>query len=165
VGSVASVFMSRWDVAVAGKVPADLTNMLGLAVGLSVYRAYRQQMNSDRWQRLDNRGARTQRLLWASTKTKDPAAPDTLYVHGLAAPFTINTMPDSTLEAFYDHGEIGEPMRADGGDADGLLSRFSDAGIDVKALADQLQAEGAASFVEAWNDLIQRIAAQSASLA
>ena len=165
VGSVASVFMSRWDVAVAGKVPADLTNMLGLAVGLSVYRAYRQQMNSDRWQRLDNRGARTQRLLWASTKTKDPAAPDTLYVHGLAAPFTINTMPDSTLEAFYDHGEVGEPMRADGGDADQLLSKFSDAGIDVKALADQLQTEGATSFVEAWNDLIQRIAAQSASLA
>jgi transaldolase len=164
VGSVASVFMSRWDVAVAGKVPADLTNMLGLAVGLSVYRAYREQMNSDRWQRLDNRGARTQRLLWASTKTKDPSASDTLYVHGLAAPFTINTMPDSTLEAFYDHGEVGDPMPADGGNTDDLMSRFTDAGIDIKALADQLQTEGAKSFVEAWNDLIQRIAAQSASL-
>ncbi|MGO9343477.1 MAG: transaldolase [Acidimicrobiales bacterium] len=164
VGSVASVFMSRWDVAVADKVPADLKDKLGLVIGLSVYRAYRGQMNSDRWQRLDNSGARTQRLLWASTKTKDPAASDTLYVHGLAAPFTINTMPDSTLEAFYDHGEVGDPMPADGGKADELLSEFADAGIDVKALADQLQAEGAKSFVDAWNDLIKRIAAQSASL-
>jgi transaldolase len=164
VGSVASVFMSRWDVAVADKVPADLKNKLGLAVGLSVYRAYRQQTNTDRWQRLDNGGARTQRLLWASTSTKDPAAPDTLYVHGLAAPFTINTMPDSTLEAFFDHGEVGDPMPADGGGADELMSQFAGAGIDVKALADQLQAEGAKSFVDAWNDLIQRIATQSASL-
>ncbi len=165
VGSVASVFMSRWDVAVADKAPADLKNTLGLAVGLSVYRAYRNQMSSDRWQRLDNMGARTQRLLWASTKTKDPDASDTLYVHGLAAPFTINTMPDSTLEAFYDHGQVGDPMPPDGGHADELLSKFAAAGIDVKALADQLQTEGASSFVEAWNDLMKRIENQSASLA
>jgi len=164
VGSVASVFMSRWDVAVADEVPADLKNVLGLAIGLSVYRAYRRQMDTDRWQRLDNRGARTQRLLWASTKTKDPDAPDTLYVHGLAAPFTINTMPDSTLEAFYDHGEVGDPMPADGGRVDELLSKFTEAGVNVKAVADRLQAEGAKSFVEAWNDLMQRIATQSASL-
>ena len=164
VGSVASVFMSRWDVAVADEVPADLKNMLGLAVGLSVYRAYRLQMNTDRWQRLDNQGARTQRLLWASTKTKDPDAPDTLYVHGLAAPFTINTMPDSTLEAFYDHGEVGNPMPADGGRVDELLSQFTEAGVDLKALADRLQTEGAKSFVEAWNDLMHRIETQSAAL-
>ena len=164
VGSVASVFMSRWDVAVADEVPEDLKDMLGLAVGLSVYRAYRQQMNTDRWQRLDNRGARTQRLLWASTKTKDPDASDTLYVHGLAAPFTINTMPDSTLEAFYEHGEVGDPMPADGGRVDEMLAKFAEAGVDVKALADRLQTEGAKSFVEAWNDLMQRIGTQSASL-
>ena len=130
VGSVASVFMSRWDVAVAKQVPAELTDKLALAVGLDIYRAYRELMSSDRFQRLENDGARMQRLLWASTKTKDPNAPDTLYVHGLAAPFTVNTMPDDTLEAFYDHGEVGDPLPADGGDADALLKRFADAGVD-----------------------------------
>jgi transaldolase len=164
VGSVASVFMSRWDVAVADQVPPDLMDRLGLAVGLDVYRAYRRLMDSDRVQRLDNYGARPQRLLWASTRTKDPDASDTLYVHGLAAPFTINTMPDSTLEAFYDHGEVGEPMAADGDGCDQMLRRFTDAGVDLETLAKQLQREGAASFTTAWNDLVGRISAQRASL-
>jgi transaldolase len=164
VGSVASVFMSRWDVAVTGKVPAELTDKLGLAVGLDIYRAYRQLMSSDRMLRLENDGARIQRLLWASTGTKNPDASDTLYVHGLAAPFTINTMPQPTLEAFYDHGEVGDPLPADGGDCDAVLAQFSDAGVHVKALATQLQTEGAASFVDAWKDLLARISAQSDSL-
>src|SRR6516225_7499200 len=126
VGSVASVFMSRWDTAVARDVPADLVDKLALTVGLDVYRAYRALMSSDRFQGLENAGARMQRLLWASTKTKDPAASDTLYVHGLAAPFTVNTMSDDTLEAFFEHGEVGDPLPADGGDADAMLSRFAD---------------------------------------
>ena len=124
VGSVASVFMSRWDVAVAKQVPPDLVDKLALVVGLDIYRAYRQLMSSDRFQRLENEGVRMQRLLWASTKTKDPAASDTLYVHGLAAPFTVNTMPDDTLEAFFEHGEVGDALPADGGDADAMLARF-----------------------------------------
>jgi transaldolase len=164
IGSVASVFMSRWDVAVATRVPQELKNQLGLAVGLDTYRAYRQLMESDRVQRLQNSGARVQRLLWASTSTKDPAASDTLYVHGLAAPFTINTMPDATLQAFYDHGEVGEPMPADGGDSDAILARFRRAGVDVTELAAKLQADGAKQFVAAWNDLLGRIAAQRAAL-
>lgn len=164
VESVASVFMSRWDVAVTGKVPAQLTDKLGLAVGLDIYRAYRQLMTSDRMLALENSGARVQRLLWASTGTKNPDAPDTMYVHGLAAPFTVNTMPDKTLEAFYDHGEVGDPMPADGGDCDAVLAQFADAGVDVKALATQLQAEGADSFIDAWKDLLDRIAAHSTSL-
>jgi len=164
VGSVASVFMSRWDVAVAKEVPADLADKLALAVGLDVYRAYRQLMSSDRVQRLENDGARIQRLLWASTSTKDPAAPDTLYVHGLAAPFTINTMPDSTLEAFFDHGEVGDPLPADGGDADAMLSRFTKAGVDLSEVAAQLQRNGAKSFVDDWNQLLDRIKAQTSAV-
>jgi transaldolase len=121
-------------------------------------------MDSDRMQRLENSGGRVQRLLWASTSTKDPAASDTLYVHGLAAPFTVNTMPDATLRAVYDHGEIGEPMPADGGDADAILARFRRAGVDVTQLAAQLQADGAKSFVAAWNDLMERISAQRGAL-
>jgi transaldolase len=160
VGSVASVFVSRWDVAVAKEVPANLVDTLGLAVGLDVYRGYREVMNSDRFQILENQGARVQRLLWASTKTKDPAASDTLYVHGLAAPFTINTMPNDTLEDFYQHGEVGDPLPADGGDADARLRRFRDAGVDLDALAAKLQSDGASSFVEAWNDLIGRVQTQ-----
>jgi len=163
VGSVASLFMSRWDVAVAGKVPAELTDRLALAVGLDVYRAYRKLLSSDRALLLENAGARMQRLLWASTSTKDPAASDTLYVHGLAAPFTINTMPDATLEAFYDHGEVGEPMPADGGDCDAQLARFADAGVDTAALATKLQNDGASSFVDSWNDLLARVKAQGGS--
>ncbi|WP_327004326.1 transaldolase [Dactylosporangium sp. NBC_01737] len=164
VGSVASVFMSRWDVAVATRVPEELKEQLGLAVGLATYRAYRRLLDSDRVQRVQNSGGRAQRLLWASTKTKDPAASDTLYVHGLAAPFTINTMPDATLQAFYDHGEVGAPMPADGDDCDAMLARFRDAGVDVAELAEELQADGAKSFVAAWNDLIERISAQRAAV-
>ena len=165
VGSVASVFMSRWDTAVAEQVPADLVDKLGLAVGLDVYRAYRALMSSDRFQRLENQGARMQRLLWASTRTKDPAASDTLYVHGLAAPFTINTMPDDTLEAFFEHGEVDDPLPADGGDADAMLRRFADAGVDTSAVAAQLQRNGAKSFVAAWNELMDRIKAQTSAVA
>jgi transaldolase len=164
VGSVASVFMSRWDVAVAKEVPAELADTLGLAVGLDVYRAYRQLMASDRFQALENDGARMQRLLWASTMTKDPAASDTLYVHGLAAPFTVNTMPDDTLEFFYDHGEVGDPLPADGGDVDAMLGRFHDAGVDLGALAAKLQSDGASSFVDAWHELIGRIQTQRSAL-
>jgi transaldolase len=164
VGSVASVFMSRWDVAVTNRVPEELKNQLGLAVGLDTYRAYRQLMDSDRVQRLENSGGRVQRLLWASTSTKDPAAPDTLYVQGLAAPLTVDTMPDATLQAFYDHGEVGEPMPADGGDGDAILARFRRAGIDPTELAAELQADGAKSFVAAWNDLMGRISAQRTAL-
>ncbi|MGW5363187.1 transaldolase [Actinopolymorpha pittospori] len=164
VGSVASVFMSRWDAAVADQVSAQLKDQLGLAVGLDTYRAYRRFMDSDDMQRLENAGARVQRLLWASTRTKDPAASDTLYVHGLAAPFTINTMPDATLEAFHDHGRVGEMMPADGDECDLMLRRFADAGVDVGALAARLQEQGAKSFVSAWKDLLGRIAAQRASL-
>ncbi len=165
VGSVASVFMSRWDAAVAKQVPADLRDKLALAVGLDIYRAYRQLTNSDRFQRLKNDGARMQRLLWASTSTKDPDAPDTLYVHGLAAPFTVNTMPDKTLEAFFDHGEVGDPMPADGGDVDALLARFRQAGIDLGDVAAQLQRDGATSFVDAWNELMGRIKTQTSAVA
>jgi transaldolase len=164
VGSVASVFMSRWDVAVASTVPSDLANQLGLAVGLDVYRAYRELMRSDRMQRLENEGGRMQRLLWASTKTKDPDASDTLYVHGLAAPFTVNTMPDDTLEDFYDHGEVGDPIPADGGDADALLARFATAGVDTAALAATLQRDGASSFVDSWNELLKRIGEKTTAL-
>ncbi len=165
VGSVASVFMSRWDTSVAKQVPADLADQLGLAVGLDVYRAYRQLMGSDRVQRLQNNGTRMQRLLWASTKTKDPNASDTLYVHGLAAPYTVNTMPDATLEAFYDHGDVGDPLPADGGDVDARLDRFRQAGVDIAEVAARLQRDGAASFVTAWNELMDRIAAQTAAVA
>jgi transaldolase len=164
IGSVASVFMSRWDVAVATRVPEELKDQLGLAVGLDTYRAYRQVLDSDRVQRLENSGGRVQRLLWASTSTKDPATSDTLYVHGLAAPFTVNTMPDATLQAFSDHGEVGEPMPADGGDADAILARFRRAGVDLTEFAAKLQADGARQFVAAWNDLLARIAAQRAAL-
>jgi transaldolase len=164
VPSVASVFLSRWDVAVAHAVPAELTDRLGLAVGQATYRAYRELLNSDRALRLENAGARMQRLLWASTGTKNPEASDTLYVHGLAAPFTINTIPDKTLEAFYDHGEVGDPMPADGGDCDEVLAKFTAAGVDVQALAAKLQSDGATAFVDSWTDLMDRIAAQSRSL-
>jgi len=165
VGSVASVFMSRWDAAVADSAPAGLRHRLALAVGGDTYRAYRSLLDSERWQRLEGEGARPQRLLWASTSTKDPAAPDTLYVSGLAAPLTVNTMPDGTLEAMHDHGELGDPLPADGGDCDEVLAAFGVAGVDVAALAAKLQVDGAASFVAAWNDLIGHIGSQSAAVA
>jgi len=164
VGSVASVFISRWDRAVADRVPADLKDHLGLAVGGETYRAYRELLDSDRVGRVENAGGRAQRLLWASTSTKDPASPDTLYVHGLAAPFTVNTMPDGTLEAFYDHGEVGDPLQADGGNSGNVLAKFAGAGVDVAELAAQLQRDGAASFVSSWKDLMTRIEKQSAAL-
>jgi transaldolase len=160
VGSVASVFMSRWDKAANPLVPPALKNRLALAVGRDTYRAYRQLMGSDRWQRLENGGARMQRLLWASTSTKDPGAPDTFYVHGLSAPFTIDTMPDKTLVAFFDHGEVGEEMPADGGDCDAVLAQFAAAGVDVGALAGQLQDEGAQAFDASWRNLLQHITQQ-----
>ncbi len=164
VESVASVFMSRWDKAVADKVPYELKDRLALAVGADLYQAYRELMDSDRWQRLEASGARMQRLLFASTSTKDPASPDTLYVTGLVAPMTVNTMPDNTLEAFADHGVVGAHLPADGGDCQMILHAFTDAGIDLESLAAQLQTEGAASFVDAWHDLIGHVAAQVTSV-
>jgi len=165
VPSVASVFISRWDAAVMGRVPDHLRGRLGLAVGLTTYQAYRQLMDSNRWQRLANAGARVQRLLWASTSTKDPDLPDTMYIDGLRAPHTINTMPESTLRAFVDHGQVGEPIAADGGDAEATLAQFESAGIDVDGLAARLQSDGARSFVESWKDLLSRIDDQVAAVA
>ena len=164
VGSVASVFMSRWDAAVLDRVPTELRDTLALAVGLKTYAAYRELLDSDRWQRLKNQGARAQRLLWASTSTKDPKAPDDLYLHCLGAPFTVNTVPEATLQAFYDHGHVGKPMPTDGGDADATLAAHAAVGVDVGALAAKLQTDAATSFVDAWNDLMSIIDAQSAAL-
>lgn len=164
VASVASLFVSRWDVAVSGKVPSELTNQLGIAIGQRTYKAYRELMASPRFQRAANAGARVQRLLWASTGTKDPKASDILYVKALAAPFTINTMPEATLKAFDDHGEIGQMLAPDGGDSERLLADFAKAGIDSDALALRLQNEGAGSFVKSWNDLMACIASKSAAI-
>jgi transaldolase len=164
VGSVASVFVSRWDVAVAGQVPSALTNRLGIAIAQRIYKAYRSLLDSPRWQRAANAGARPQRLLWASTGTKDPKASDILYVKALAAPFTINTMPEGTLKDFADHGEVGDVLPADGGDGESVLASFAKAGVDVDALADRLQDEGTVSFVKSWNDLLSRIESKSAAI-
>ncbi len=164
VGSVASVFVSRWDVAVAGKVPAELTNRLGIATSQQTYRAYCALLGSPRWQRALNAGARAQRLLWASTGTKDKNASDILYVKALAAPFTVNTMPEGTLKAFADHGEIDGLMAPDGGDCEPVLVEFAKAGVDVSALAARLQDEGAKSFAQSWNELMGVIAAKSGAL-
>jgi transaldolase len=164
VGSVASLFVSRWDVAVSGKVPAELTNQLGIAIAQRTYRAYGELLASARFQRAANSGARAQRLLWASTGTKDPKAPDVLYVKGLAAPFTVNTMPDGTLKAFAEHGQIGATLAPDGGDCEKALAAFAKAGIDIDALAKRLQEEGAASFDKSWNDLMARIESKSAAM-
>ena len=160
VASVASIFMSRWDVAVTGEVPDELHNRLGIAIGFQAYRAYRELLDSDRMQRLMNEGARPQRLLWASTGTKDPDASDTLYIEAFAAPFTVNTMPEPTLHAFADHGKIGDPVPADGGDAEQLLGEFASAGIDVKELAARLQEEGKTSFNKSWEAMLESIASQ-----
>ena len=165
IGSVASVFISRWDVAVTGKVPDTLREKLGIAVANRTYKAYRDLLGSPRWQRVYNAGARPQRLLWASTGTKDPKASDVLYVKALAAPFTVNTMPEGTLKALADHGEVSEIMSADGGQCEALLDQFAKAGIDVGALASKLQEEGAKSFVTSWNELMGVIASKSATLA
>jgi transaldolase len=164
VGSVASLFISRWDSAVKDKVPGALQNHLGVAIGKRAYKAYCDLMAAPRWQRIFNAGARPQRLLMASTGTKDPKASDILYVKELAAPLTINTMPEATLRAFADHGEVGPAISADGGDCEAVLTQFAKAGIDIDALAARLQDEGAASFVKSWNELMEVIAAKSAVL-
>jgi transaldolase len=160
VTSVASIFISRWDVAVADEISEELHNRLGVAVAGRAYRAYHELLDSDRWQRLLNEGARAQRLLWASTGTKDPNASDTLYVEALASPFTVNTMPENTLLAFADHGEVGDLLPADGGDAEQVLAEFGEAGIDVDALAARLQEEGKQSFVKSWEELLASIESQ-----
>jgi transaldolase len=164
VRSVASVFISRWDKAVEAKTPHELHNQLGIAVAKRTYKAYRDVLNSDRWQRLANAGARPQRLLWASTGTKDPEASDVLYIKTLAAPNTVNTMPEATLLAFANHGELGPALPANGGDAEETLGRIGKFGVDVSALAATLQKEGAASFVASWNELMAGIAAKSDTL-
>jgi transaldolase len=165
VGSVASLFISRWDAAVAGAVPEALQNRLGIAIAKRTYKACRTLLGSPRWHRVYNAGARPQRPLWASTGTKDPKASDVLYIKALAAPFTVNTMPEGTLKALADHGELGPLLPADGGDCEEVLAQFAKAGIDVDALAAQLQEEGAKSFVKSWNELMAVIASKSAALA
>src|SRR5215475_3189284 len=164
IGSVASVFISRWDVAVTGKVPDALREKLGIAIANRTYRAYRELLGSPRWQRVYNAGARPQRLLWASTGTKDPKASDVLYVKALAAPFTVNTMPEGTLKALADHGEVSEIMSADGGQCEAILDQFAKAGINVDKLAAQLQEEGAKSFVASWNELMGVIESKCAAM-
>lgn len=164
VASVASLFISRWDVAVTEKAPESLRHQLGIAIAMRTYKAYRELLNSSRWQRAFNFGARPQRLLWGSTGTKDPKASDTLYVKALAAPFTVNTMPDGTLKALADHGEVGATIPADGGNCEQVLAQFAKAGIDVDALATQLQDEGAKAFVKSWNDLMEVINSKSAAI-
>ncbi len=165
VASVASLFVSRWDAAVTETVPDELRDRLGLAVGRHTYAAYREVLDSNRAMRLRNEGAKAQRLLWASTGTKDPNASDVLYIEGLAAPFTVNTMPEKTLEAFADHGRAGDPLPIDGGDAEEVLKAFNDAGIDTDALARKLQEDGKKAFVDSWNELLGTIAAQTPSTA
>lgn len=164
VGSVASVFISRWDVAVQSKAPEALRAQLGIAIAQRTYKAYRELLNSSRWQRAFNAGARPQRLLWASTGTKDPKASAILYIKALAAPLTVNTMPEGTLTAMAEHGEVGGIMAADGGDGEAVLAKFAAAGIDVDALASQLQDEGAKSFVTSWTELMSVIAEKSNAL-
>jgi transaldolase len=162
IASVASLFVSRWDVAIAGKVPAELANRLGIAVAQETYQAYLELLASPRFQRAANAGARAQRLLWASTGTKDPKASDILYVKALAAPFTVNTMPEGTLKAFAQHGEVAAMLAPDGGDCEQVLAAFTRAGIDIDALANRLQDEGAASFNKSWSDLMACIESKSA---
>jgi transaldolase len=164
VGSVASMFISRWDVAAMGKAPDELRNQLGIAIAGQTYEAYHALVNSRHWQRILNAGARRQRLLWASTGTKDPKASDILYIRALAAPFTVNTMPEATLQAFADHGEIGPTLPTQARHCDEVLAKFTKAGIDIAALAAQLQDEGARSFVKSWNDLMECIASKSETL-
>ncbi len=164
VASVASLFVSRWDVAVAGKLPEALHMKLGIAVGRQTYQAYGEFLASARVRRVMNEGATPQRLLMASTGTKDPKAPDTLYIEQLAAPFTVNTMPEGTLKAFADHGQAGAPVPADGGDCETVLAGVRQAGIDLEALAARLQGDGAAAFVKSWHELLGQIASKSAAL-
>jgi transaldolase len=164
VPSVLSLFISRWDVAVHDDVPEDLQNTLGVAVGKATYRAWREMLESDRWKGLADQGARLQRLLFASTGTKDPEASDTLYIEAFAAPDTINTMPDKTLKAFADHGTVGDPLPADGGDCVEVFEAHREAGIDTDALALRLQKEGAEAFSKSWTDLLETIKSESERL-
>ncbi|HEX8892856.1 MAG TPA: transaldolase [Terriglobales bacterium] len=164
VRSVASIFVSRWDKATMDKVPAKLRDKLGIAVGQQAYKAYRDLLDSDRWQRLENLGARPQRLLFASTGTKDPKASDVLYIGALAAPNTVNTIPEETLLAFAEHGKVGSVMPRDGGDCEQILSSFTKAGVDLTKLAADLQSEGAKSFDESWQDLLTSIDTKSKAL-
>ncbi len=165
VSSVASLFISRWDVAVADKVPPAYHNRLGIAVGMSVYAAYREVLASPRWQKLAAAGARPQRLLWASTGTKDPAARDTLYVEALAAADTINTLPENTLLAFAEYGQATRVLPLESGQGDACLAEFEGLGIDIELLAADLQRDGTAAFARSWGELMARVAAKSASLA
>ncbi len=165
VAYVASIFVSRWDVAIKDRVPATLRNRLGIAIAMRAYKAYRDLLASPRWRKLANAGARPQRLLWASTGTKDPAAPDVLYVEALAAPDTINTMPEKTLLAFADRGKVKDTMRFDGGDAEAVLAEFTREGVNNKTLAAVLQREGTVAFAQSWNDLMRRIDSRSDALA
>lgn len=164
VRSVASIFVSRWDRAIVDKVSERLRDKLGIAVAKQAYRAYRELLASDRWQRLESLGARPQRLLFASTSTKDPKSPDTMYITALAAPNTVNTMPDETLSAFADHGNVGSLIAADGGDSAKVLGEFGSAGIDIDALGRQLQTDGAKAFVKSWQDLLKSIDGKSKAL-
>jgi transaldolase len=160
VASVASLFVSRWDVAVMGKVPEALRDQLGIAIAKRTYKAYHTLLDSSPWLRVYNAGARPQRLLWASTGTKDPKASDVLYIKALAAPFTVNTMPEATLKALASHTELGPILPADGGDCEEVLAEFARAGIDIDALATQLQEEGANSFSQSWKDLMSVISSK-----
>jgi transaldolase len=164
IASVASLFISRWDAAVATKLPGAMKNTLGIAMGKRCYKAYCDLQVSPRWQRVFNEGARAQRLLMASTGTKDPNASDILYIKGLAASYTVNTMPENTLKAFADHGEVARGIPADGGDCERVLAQFVEGGIDIDALAAKLQEEGAASFVKSWNELMAVIASKSEAI-
>ena len=164
VRSVASLFVSRWDKASEDELPEELHNKLGIAIAQRTYRAYRELLASPRWTKLVDAGAQPQRLLWASTGTKDPKASDTLYIEALAAPDTINTIPEKTLRAFADHGKVGAPMAEDGGDCETMLKKMSEAGVDIDALAKRLQKEGAESFVESWNHLLAGVADKAKAL-
>ncbi|MBW4051742.1 MAG: transaldolase [Proteobacteria bacterium] len=164
VASVASLFLSRWDVSTVEKVPPALRNRLGLAIGRRAYRSYCELLTSPRWLRALNAGARAQRLLFASTGTKDPKISDVLYVEGLVAPYTVNTMPENTLKAFADHGKVGDAIRADGGDSEAVLGEFTRAGVDLTALATKLQRDGAAAFVSSWDSLMGVISSKAAAL-
>jgi transaldolase len=164
VGSVASMFVSRWDTAVKDAVPADLRNRLGIAIAMRTYKVARDLLTSPHWHRVYNAGARPQRPLWASTGTKDPSASEILYVKALAAPYTVNTMPEATLTALAKHDKLGSILPPDGGDCEEVLARFAKDGIDVNELAAQLQKDGARSFVKSWNELMAVIASKSAAL-
>jgi transaldolase len=157
VGSVASVFVSRWDAAVKGKIPRELNHKLGVAIAMRTYKAARDLLSSPRWHRIYNAGAHPQRLLWASTGTKDATASEVLYARALAAPFTVNTMPESTLNALANRKELGSILPADGGNCEEVLSLFADTGIDINSLAGQLQEEGAKLFINSWDELMSVI--------